>query len=117
MNVLVKEGILGAILLIMGVFDRLYIDWYWGGPHQSVNHPRHRGPDALHAAKRQRGQTRKLVAWGNRVGGIAALRCRPIYNADGTMVPQSASLTAPSQREPFARHCHKSFIIYTIHPR
>lgn len=25
MNVLVKEGILGAILLIMGVFDRLYI--------------------------------------------------------------------------------------------
>ena len=30
-NVLVKEGILGAILLIMGVFDRLYIDWYWGG--------------------------------------------------------------------------------------
>ena len=29
MNVLVKEGILGAILLIMGVFDRLY--WYWGG--------------------------------------------------------------------------------------
>lgn len=31
MNVLVKEGILGAILLIMGVFDRLYIDWYWVG--------------------------------------------------------------------------------------
>ena len=29
MNVLVKEGILGTILLIMGVFDRLYIDWYW----------------------------------------------------------------------------------------
>ena len=26
MNVLVKEGILGTILLIMGVFDRLYID-------------------------------------------------------------------------------------------
>ena len=25
-NVLVKEGILGAILLIVGVFDRLYID-------------------------------------------------------------------------------------------
>ena len=117
MNVLVKEGILGAILLIVGVFDRLYIDWYWVGRTQSVDHPRHRGPDALHAAKRQRGPTRKLVAWRNRVGGIAALRCRPIYNADGTMVPQSASLTAPSQREPFARHCHKSFIIYTIHPR
>ena len=47
-NVLVKEGILGAILLIMGVFDRLYIDWRWVGPHQSVDHPRHRGPDALH---------------------------------------------------------------------
>ena len=31
MNVLVKEGILGAILLIVGVFDRLYIDWYWVG--------------------------------------------------------------------------------------
>lgn len=31
MNVLVKEGILGAILLIMGVFDRLYIDWHWVG--------------------------------------------------------------------------------------
>ena len=31
MNVLVKEGILGAILLIMDVFDRLYIDWYWVG--------------------------------------------------------------------------------------
>ena len=31
MNVLVKEGILGAILLIMGVLDRLYIDWYWVG--------------------------------------------------------------------------------------
>ena len=31
MNVLVKEGILGAILLIMGVFDCLYIDWYWVG--------------------------------------------------------------------------------------
>jgi len=30
-NVLVKEGILGAILLIMGVFDRLYIDWHWVG--------------------------------------------------------------------------------------
>ena len=30
-NVLVKEGILGAILLIVGVFDRLYIDWYWVG--------------------------------------------------------------------------------------
>ena len=30
-NVLVKEGILGAILLIMGVFDRLYIDWHWAG--------------------------------------------------------------------------------------
>ena len=31
MNVLVKEGVLGAILLIVGVFDRLYIDWYWVG--------------------------------------------------------------------------------------
>ena len=31
MNVLVKEGILGAILLIVGVFDLLYIDWYWVG--------------------------------------------------------------------------------------
>lgn len=31
MNVLVKEGILRAILLIMGVFDRLYIDWHWVG--------------------------------------------------------------------------------------
>ena len=31
MNVLVKEGILGAIWLIMGVLDRLYIDWYWVG--------------------------------------------------------------------------------------
>ena len=31
MNVLVKEGILGAILLIMGVFDHLYIDWHWVG--------------------------------------------------------------------------------------
>lgn len=31
MNVLVKEGILGAILLIMDVFDCLYIDWYWVG--------------------------------------------------------------------------------------
>ena len=31
MNVLVKEGILGTILLIMGVFDRLYIDWHWVG--------------------------------------------------------------------------------------
>ena len=31
MNVLVKEGILGAILLIMGLFDRLYIDWHWVG--------------------------------------------------------------------------------------
>ena len=31
MIVLVKEGILGAILLIMGVFDCLYIDWYWVG--------------------------------------------------------------------------------------
>ena len=30
-NVLVKEGILGAIWLIMGVLDRLYIDWYWVG--------------------------------------------------------------------------------------
>ena len=30
-NVLVKEGVLGAILLIVGVFDRLYIDWYWVG--------------------------------------------------------------------------------------
>lgn len=30
-NVLVKEGILGAILLIMGVFERLYIDWHWVG--------------------------------------------------------------------------------------
>ena len=30
-NVLVKEDILGAILLIMGVFDRLYIDWHWVG--------------------------------------------------------------------------------------
>ena len=29
--VLVKEGVLGAILLIVGVFDRLYIDWYWVG--------------------------------------------------------------------------------------
>lgn len=29
MNVLVKEGILSAILLIMSVFDRLYIDWHW----------------------------------------------------------------------------------------
>lgn len=62
MNVLVKEGILGAILLIMGVFDRLYIDWH------------------------------------------------------GT-ITQPASLTVLLQREPFARHCHKSFIIYTIHPR
>ena len=31
MNVLVKEGILGAILLIMDVFDCLYIDWHWVG--------------------------------------------------------------------------------------
>ena len=31
MNVLVKEGILGAILLIVGVFDPLYIDCYWLG--------------------------------------------------------------------------------------
>ena len=31
MNVLVKEGILGAILLIVGVFDRLYIDG-WAAP-------------------------------------------------------------------------------------
>lgn len=31
MNVLVKEGTLRAILLIMGVFDRLYIDWHWVG--------------------------------------------------------------------------------------
>ena len=30
-NILIKEGILGAILLIMGVFDRLYIDWHWVG--------------------------------------------------------------------------------------
>lgn len=30
-NVLVKEGILGAILLIMGVLDCLYIDWHWVG--------------------------------------------------------------------------------------
>lgn len=35
MNVLVKEGILGAILLIMGVFDRLYIDWHWVGRTQA----------------------------------------------------------------------------------
>lgn len=116
MNVLVKEGILGAVLLIVGVFDRLYIDWYWVGRTKAWIIPGTEDLNALHAAKRQKGPTCKLVAWRNRVGGIAALRCRPIYNADGT-IPQSASLTAPSQRELFARHCHKSFIIYTIHPR
>lgn len=116
MNVLVKEGILGAILLIVGVFDRLYIDWYWVGRTKAWIIP---GTEDLMPCMPQsdRGAPLcKLVAWRNRVGGIAALRCRPIYNADGT-IPQSASLTAPSQREPFARHCHKSFIIYTIHPR
>ena len=39
MNVLVKEGILGAILLIMGVFDRLYIDWYWGAAPKRGSSP------------------------------------------------------------------------------
>lgn len=89
MNVLVKEGILGAILLIMGVFDRLYIDWYWGGPHQSVNHPRHRGPDALHAAKRQRGPTCKLVAWRNRVEGLQP------YGVDRFTTQTGRSLSQP----------------------
>lgn len=39
MNVLVKEGILGAILLIVGVFDRLYIDWYWGAAPKRGSSP------------------------------------------------------------------------------
>lgn len=39
MNVLVKEGILGAILLIMGVFDRLYIDWHWGAAPKRESSP------------------------------------------------------------------------------
>ena len=149
MNVLVKEGILGAILLIMGVFDRLYIDWHWVGCTKAWIIPDIENlmpciPAKVHLLKwvytpvrwsagsstcfcdfagccyevsnRRRGPTRKRVAWRNRAGGIADLRCRPIYNTDGT-IPQPASLTVLLQREPFARHCHKSLIIYTIHPR
>ncbi len=116
MNVLVKEGILGAILLIVGVFDRLYIDWYWVGRTKVWIIP---GTEDLMPCMPQSDRGARRVSWWHGAivsGGIAALRCRPIYNTDGT-ITQPASLTALLQREPFARHCHKSFIIYTIHPR
>ena len=95
MNVLVKEGILRAILLIMGVFDRLYIDWHW----------------MIHALVRPT-QCQSM-------GAEVSIELYRQLLDNSVAVDHCLFDGAPciSLRELFARHCHKSFIIYTIHPR
>lgn len=60
MNVLVKEGILGAILLIVGVFDRLYIDWYWVGRTKAWIIP---GTEDLMPCMPQSDRRARRVSW------------------------------------------------------
>ena len=74
MNVLVKEGVLGAILLIVGVFDRLYIDWYWVGRTKVWIIP---GTEDLMPCMPQSDRgARRVSGWhgGSRDGGIVILR-------------------------------------------
>ena len=40
-----------VIYLMSGLFDRLFIDWYWVGKNKGVDHPRNRGYDAVHLRK------------------------------------------------------------------
>lgn len=89
MNVLVKEGILGAILLIVGVFDRLYIDWYWVGRTKAWIIP---GTEDLMPCMPQsdRGAPMcKLVAWRNRVEGLQP------YGVDRFTTQTGRSLSQP----------------------
>lgn len=76
MNVLVKEGILGAILLIVGVFDRLYIDWYWVGRTKAWIIP---GTEDLMPCMPQSDRGARRVSWWH--GAIVSERLQP-YGVD-----------------------------------
>ena len=76
MNVLVKEGILGAILLIVGVFDRLYIDWYWVGRTKAWIIP---GTEDLMPCMPQSARGARRVSWWH--GAIVSEGLQP-YGVD-----------------------------------
>lgn len=89
MNVLVKEGVLGAILLIVGVFDRLYIDWYWVGRTKVWIIP---GTEDLMPCMPQSDRGARRVSWWpwrNRVEGLQP------YGVDRFTTQTGRSLSQP----------------------
>ena len=89
MNVLVKEGILGAILLIVGVFDRLYIDWYWVGRTKAwIIH----GTEDLMPCMPQSDRGARRVSWWH--GAIVPEGLQP-YGVDRFTTQTGRSLSQP----------------------
>ena len=89
MNVLVKEGVLGAILLIVGVFDRLYIDWYWVGRTKVWIIP---GTEDLMPCMPQSDRGARRVSWWH--GAIVSGGLQP-YGVDRFTTQTGRSLSQP----------------------
>ena len=62
---------------------------------------------------------RVCLLYGQSIGAEVGIELYRQLLDNGVTVDHCLFDGAPciSLREPFARHCHKSFIIYTIHPR